>query len=315
MEKNINKDSVTIIRKKGDEYYHESISTRKMLPGTTEGEMEIRKNAIARLRKDPSVIVVLENKRGHCDETFEHEGFNFKLTIIDDDKPFARMKITYGGNTAYEERYVTDAEADDYFNSAIYKLLVDIERILSDIDHEAYWFVRADCPGFEPREEEEEVEDMYEISKLLKRYNYQYEKLHTIGHVAQPLLFVHENEVMMLGEHHFSGCFFVEMKRIWDGVDAKVIAKAIENAETGMVMCFQYDDGSWGFRTDFYDAVYESTFEQLLDRAITELRSVVERIEGYNGIGPEVFSITDAQRSLFIYEVIDSSLKLSKLSI
>lgn len=311
----LNPGSVTIIRKKGDEYTHESISTRKMLPGTTDGEMEIRKNAIARLRKDPSVIVVLENKRGHCDETFEHEGFNFKVTIIDDDKPFARMKITYDGNTAYEERYVTDAEADDYYNSAIYKLLVDIEKILYDIDHEAYWFVRADCPGFEPREEEEEVETMYEIAELLKKHSYQYEELHTIGYAAQPLLFVHENEVMMLGERHFSGSIFVEMKRVWDTVDAKIIVKAIESLDMGWVDCFQYEDGSWGFRTYLDGEVYKSTFEQLLAKAITQLREVVEKLEANNTIGPEVFSITNAQRSLFIYEVIDSSLKLSKLSI
>lgn len=316
MEKLLSKDSVNIIRKKGEDYYNESISTRKMLPGTAGGEMEIRKNVIARLRNDPSVVVVLEDIRGHSEETFEHKGFIIEVFILDDDKPYARLKITYDGNIAYEERYMPDTEEDDYYNSPLYKLLHKLESILYDIDHEDYSFVKSNCPGFVPCEPEEEVESMDGMVELLEKHNYQIEKLYTIDYAAAPYLFVHENEVMLLGERHFSGQFFVEMKRIWEGISARIIAKAIEEIpDKGGVRCFQYEDGSWGFRTDLYDRIVGSNFEKLLDMAICKVKEVVEKIECNPEIGPEVFSISDAQRSLFIYEVIDASLKLSKLSI
>lgn len=316
MEKLLSKDSVNIIRKKGKDYFNESISTRKMLPGTAGGEMEVRKNVIARLRNDPSVVLVLEDKKGHCEETFEHKGFIVEVFVLDDDKPYARMKITYNGNTAYEERFITDPEEDNYYNSPLYKLLRRLESILYDIDHEDYSFVKANCLGFVPSEPEEEVESMDGMMELLEKHNYQIEKLYTIGYAAAPCLFVHENEVMLLGERHFSGQFFVEMKRIWEGVSSRIIAKAIEEtADKGGVSCFQYEDGSWGFRMGIIDRVVGSNFEKLLNMAICQIKDVVEKIESDHEIGPEVFSISDAQRSLFIYEVIDASLKLSKLSI
>lgn len=309
-------DSVTVIRKKDDAIYHEDIATCKMLPGIAENEQQVRINTIARLRKDPSVIAILDGKNGRCKEAFEYKGFIFNLVIQESKKSSsAQVKIIYSSHCAYEKHFVSDAEECSDYNTAIYKLIIDVERILRDIDEEYYEFVSDDCPGFISREPEEEVESMEKIAELLEKNNFQVEKLYTIDYAITPCLFVYENDVMLIGERHFSGQFFVEMKRIWTGVSARIIAKAIEDTDTGTVSCFQYEDGSWGIRTTFYDNVFESNFEKLLNMAINEVRAVVEKIENKPGIGPEVFSVANAQRSLFIYEVIDASLKLSKLHI
>ena len=173
----------------------------------------------------------------------------------------------------------------------------------------------SDIPTFEPLNVKEAViEPMAEMADLLKRLHYQVERLYTVGTVAFPCLFIHEDEVMLLGQHLSTGGFFVEMKHIWEFFSAKYIAESIESLNTGSVECIHYDDGSWGFRVDLYSKVYESIFKQLLTEAIAELREVVNKIEPGSGDGLEVLSTAEAPpRSLFIYEVIDDSLKLSKL--
>ena len=86
MENMFNKDFVTIVRKKGDSYVQEEINTRKMLPNSNASDKKIRESVIARLRKDPSVLVVLEDKGGHCDEHFEHKDFDFAITLIEGER-------------------------------------------------------------------------------------------------------------------------------------------------------------------------------------------------------------------------------------
>ena len=73
-------DEVTIVRKKGDEYDFEQISTRKKLAGSNISATAARKNIIARLRKDPSVVLVLEDKDGHCEESVERDGFTLTVS-------------------------------------------------------------------------------------------------------------------------------------------------------------------------------------------------------------------------------------------
>ena len=79
--------------------------------------------------------------------------------------------------------------------------------------------------------------------------------------------------------------------------------------------CFQHEDGSWGFRNNLSDDVRKSTFVTLLEEAVSTLRDVVEKVEADRSIGEDMLQSPSVYRSLFIYEVIDASLKLSKLHI
>ena len=60
--------SITVVRKKGDEYIQESINTEPVLTGSKLSPEDNRKNVIARLRQDPTVFLVMEPRNGCCEE-------------------------------------------------------------------------------------------------------------------------------------------------------------------------------------------------------------------------------------------------------
>ncbi len=316
MEQLFSKDSVTIVRKKGDTYVQEEISTRKMLPNSDASDKKVRESVIARLRKDISVIVVLEDKDGHCDEHFEHKDFDFALTLVDGETPSGRMVITYAGEKAYDKTFPTDPE-DSIWDSPMEELLSELTEILEGIDSEYYYFVSKDCPAFGCREPEEVVDSLYSIADLLEGNGYEVERMYTIGCVSEPCLFVHENDLLMFGEKHFCGNFFVEMKRVFQGVSSELVMAAAKEALKGHpeASCFKHEDGSWGFRVILSDDVRKSTFVSLLEEAVATLRDVVEKVEDDPNIGEDILHGPNVYRSLFTYEVVDASNKLLKLSI
>ena len=309
-------DAVTIVRKKGDDYIQDAISTRKMLPGSQTSDAKVRENVIEKLRRDPSVIVVLEDRDGRCEETFDHGGFSITVSVQGGEKAAGRLYVNYGVDVAYDKTFQDNPEEDSIGSSLIDEVLCELTLILEAIDREDYSFVSEDCPAFEYRDPGEEAEDLDDIASLLEENGYESERLHTVGFVDEPCLFVHENELLLFGRRHFSGDFFVEMKRLFLCVDADVVKEAVKEAAKGVgVRCFQYDDGSWGFRGYFMEDVYKSTFVNLLEEAVAELRKVVEMVESSKNIGEEIFDITREVRALFTYEVIDASMKLSHLHI
>ncbi len=316
MENMFNKDFVTIVRKKGDSYVQEEINTRKMLPNSDASDKRIRESVIARLRKDPSVLVVLEDKGGHCDEHFEHKDFDFAITLIEGETPSGRMVITFAGEKAYDKTFPTKPE-ESYWDSPMEELLSELMEILDGIDNEFYFFVSRDCPAFEWGEPEDTVETLFQVHNLLTENGYEVENMHTIGYESEPYLFVHENELLLFGERHFRGQFFVEMKRVFQGISPEVVRAAANEAlkEHPGVYCHQHVDGSWGFRTLISDDVRKSTFVTLLEEAVAELRDVVEKVEANQNIGEDTLCGPRIYRALFTYEVIDASLKLSKLHI
>ena len=311
-----NKDFVTIVRKKGDSYVQEEISTHKMLPETSVSDKIVRESVIARLRKDPSVIVVLEDKGGHCDEHFEYKDFDFSITLVDGKTPSGRMVITYAGEKAYDKNFPTEPE-DTIWDSPMEELLSDLTEIMEGIDCECYYFVSKDCPAFEWSEPEEVVDSINGIADLLEGNGYEVERMYTIDCVCEPCLFAHENELLMFGEKHFYGEFYVEMKRVFHGVSPELVRAVVEETlkEYPLVCCHQHIDGSWGFRANLSDDVRKSTFVSLLEEAVAMLREVVEKVEANRNIGEDIIFGPKTYRALFTYEVIDASLKLSKLHI
>lgn len=314
-------NNITIIRKADNEYRTVDVIAAPVLQGSGADSEKVREGVVDRLRKDPTVVCVLESRQGGCDETFEHEGFVFSVSIREGRgfvMPSCQMRIHYNGELVYENTYEASEDADGLLeDTALDELTRDIRRILEDIDMECFEdFVDEASVNFQPGEPEPEVDDIYEVVNLLKANNYECERLSTIGYVNEPCLVVHENDLVMIGEKHFCGQFFVEMKRILSGKDGKDIREVLESAAegTGVVPC-QYKDGSWGFRLFLYDDLYASNFVKLFEDAVARLRQVIGRVEKSNGVYVEQVDVFKTFRALFTYEVIDGSLALSKLSI
>ena len=225
--------------------------------------------------------------------------------------------MTYGGHTAYEKT-ITDkvAPADTDLHPIVFCTLNTFDMILRHIEEKYYGFVRDDCPGFEREDLGEELEDMYDVAETLTKNDFEVERLHVIGHVGRPCLVAYENELLLVAEEHFHGIPFVELKRLYGGISRDRITEAAKDATAdSFVEVFQYKDGSWAFRIVLDDKLYEKDLVQQIEKAVGELRAVVGKVEACVGIYKDVFDVAAEKRSLFMYEVIDASLALSKLSI
>ena len=321
MEKIFTPGYVTVIRKKDDDYTTVYVTSSKVLHGLDTNENKVREGVIARLRKDPSVVCVLENKMGYCEETFEHKGFVFTVTIREGRgcvQPSCGMQVHYNKELVYENTYEDRKDEEGFIDkTTLDELGSDIRRILQDIDMECYEdFVDEDSVNFQLAEPEQELEDMYEVALLLKENGYEYERLHTIGYVSEPCLVVHENDLVMIAEKHFSGGFFVEMKRILGTKENYRLEDILKHATEALdVETFQYKDGSWAFRKPIYYELYESNFLTKFEEAVGEIREAIRKVENHAGAYAEDVSPFKTYRDLFTYEVIDQSLALSKLMI
>lgn len=321
MEKIFTPGYVTIIRKKDDDYTTAYVTTSRVLHGSETKEDKIREGVIARLRKDPSVVCVLENKAGYCEETFEHKGFIFTVTIREGRgcvQPSCGMQVHYNNELVFEDAYEDRIDEDGFINrTALDELCFDIRRILDDIDMECFEdFVDEDSVNFQPIEPERDLEDMFEVTMLLKENNYEYERLHTIGHVSEPCLVVHENDLVMIAEKHFCGGFFVEMKRILGTRENYNLEDILKRATEELdVETFQYKDGSWAFRKTIFYELYESNFITKFEDAVADIREAIRKVENHAGAYAEDVDPFKTYRDLFTYEVIDQSLALSKLVI
>jgi len=310
-----NPDEVTIVRKKDDGIIMDRIATRKMLPGSKFSGKSVRENVISRLRNDPSVLIVMEDKDGKCEERVEHAGFLLTLTVQEGEHPFGRLQVSYGGHLAYEATFTPQEENGEDEEEILTRTVSKAATILRNINRECYDFVDENCPGFQTIEPEEELEDMYDIARILEENNFEVERLHTVEYASNPCLFVFENELVLLAEHHFYGNCFVEIKRLFIGVKRDLAAKAVEEVTSKSgVTAIHYKDGSWGFRLTVFELTASNLLEQIKE-SIDEILRDIEDIENYEGIGAEPFDISDEVRALFTYEVLDASVALSKLDI
>lgn len=320
MEKIFNKDTVTIVRKKGDTYEQEEICTRKVLPGSNAPEWKIRENVIAKLRLDPTVVVVLEDLAGRCQETFEHGEFTVGIVMDEGEPATGQIRVSRGGKCVCEENYpeaIIEKSSEESLKDV---MIAELIEILEEIDRGDQDFFNMDLPDAEWTEicdEAFDIDNTYDIFGLMEEKHYEAEQLHTINFVNQPILFVHENELVLIGEDHFFGIFFVEMKRIFRGAEADLVNRYVKelDAFSCNIRCFQHEDGSWGFRTDLPADLRVSTTVKLLEEAVSKLLGFIEKVESKMGFFEEPVHLHQEVRSLFIYEVIDASLKLSKLKI
>ena len=315
-------DSVTIIRKKGGEYFSEDINTCRVLPVAGYSDASIRKNVIARLRKDPTVVFVLESQDGLCKETAALKG-GLSMTVSIDATDRFRGNISISVPTRdpdafFLENYSPDSDDDseesDY--DAWRDLLARVTSLLEMIEAEDYSFVPDDCPYFECVEHKDPI-GIYEATKALKENGYEMESVITSGFVRRPFLFVDENDVVMLGTTHFQGDeLFIEMKRMFYGSSPEQVREALGQVlaeQQGVIQVIEWEDGSWSFRAVMDNDLDEDNFMDRLQSDLAQIRAFIGKIESI--IGEEPWPIMKEQRQLFIHEVVETSIRLSRLKI
>lgn len=314
MQKIFYPDSVTIVRKKGDSYSREDIMTRPVLPDGGLSPEANRSNVIARLRRDPSVVLVLEDRGGFCEEAVElHDGLLLRVRATECPVT-AAVTLSCEGDEVYREDITAgkDEDSGDYdYLERIVRRLTDILECIACGD---FSFLPDDAPHFVPVERGEPV-GYYDACRLLKEGGYQTETVHTVGFVRNPVLFVHENDVVMLGSHRFAGDeLFLEMKRLFNGVSPDdVRAAAKELGKESVIEVIEWEDGSWSFRATMDEDLDRDNFIDRLQSDLSGLREFISGIE--ERLGEEPWPIMKEQRQLFIYEVIEASLKLSRIKI
>lgn len=310
-------DSVTIVRKKGDWYEQEKINTAPVLPGATVGKERIRTGVIARLRKDPSVLLVLEDRNGRADERASlPDGFEMAVSLVDGESPSGSLTVSHRGEKVYEEEFTQDS-AKEELCTVPGDLLETVIDLASCIERQDYSFVSDECDHFTDAEPGEEV-GLLEAGRIMEAAGFQTEFVYTVGFACKPLLFVHENDVVLLGSRRFDGAtLYLEMKRLFYGADRKAVLRGVEKVREDCqpVDIFECADGSWSLRREMDADMDTDNFLDRLESDVALLRKAVARVEECEGVGGEPWSIIREQRQLFIHEVIEASVKLKALNI
>ena len=316
MGKIFNPDYVTIVRRKGNGYEREDITTAPVLPDVKMTAEEYRNKVIERLRDDPSVFLVLEDYGEMCTEVVRHpDGFMFHVSVSDNGEPFAKLRIVYEIDTVYEEEFVHDEK--DPTSDVLSDLLNTVIYVLECIQNKDYSFVQCDFPYFNSDEPEDPI-GLFDAGHILEMQGYQVERISTSRYLSSPYLFVHENEIVELGSVHFDGeTLFVEMKRFFEGADPEVVERAVRiiKKEFRAISAIHWDDGSWSFRVELDEEVTKKNFIAQLLAAIAEIRTMIRKIEAEDGVGKEPWPMMARQRHFFIYETIDASIKLCRINI
>ena len=312
-------DAVTVVRKKGDEYLREAINTAPVLSGSSCDAEALRRSVIDRLRKDPTVVLVLEEQGDGCYENARaNNGFNLVIGIQKEgEEAFGKLTVRRGNEVVLENEYATDPDDEDY--NLVSDLTDDVIDILTCIDDGDYSFIDETCPAYaelNPDQEEADDMDLYNAKRIMEVEGFETEIVNTPDLISGAMLFVHENEVLLLGTRHLDGCtFFVEMKRLFTGVPQEEVAAAVDavRKDWPFMRMRQLPDSSWSFRIEMdMDTNRKNFIDKLLDD-IRQLREAVGNVEAADGIGPEIWSIMQQQRHLFIYEVVDASVRIQNL--
>ena len=313
-----NLDNVTIIRKKGPgDYIKEDITT---LPILQKGAISVEQNrcaVISRLLKDPSVLFIFDaGDDGHFHKSVSvGDGFSLDVEVADGASPYACCTVLLDGHVAARWDSRNEEDQELIAETLLDTLCEFIIMMLTSIDEGEYGFVDESCPGIETTVRGPRV-SLLDAGRILEQEGFQTESVHTAGNLWRPVLFVHENEVVMLGSQHFNGTdLFLEMKRLFIGVKPRDLTKALVKAKerNSAVKTIEWEDGSWSFRIPMDDDLDEETFLERLSSDLALIRDHIGRVE--EEVGAEPWPIMQDQRQYFIYEAIDASIKLSQIKI
>ena len=310
--------SVTIIRKRDNIYINEQISTEVILPGCGISDEENRLNTIDRLRKDPSVIFILDDEDGRREETATlRDGFQMTLTVDWEEDESASINVAHKGELVYANSY--NLKDEDTVEESMESFLSDATWILGCIDRGACFFLDPEHPLY-PKEMAAEFFETSDFHWLLAENGFQTERVRVVGDAVSPLLLVYENTVAMVSSRHLSGShLFIELKQFFNGCELADVERAIEQVRVRIgkspLIITHLQDGTWAFRMPLDPDVTKSSAQDHLVSRIEEINSVINTIKmELPCLSSDIYEMEKA-RQYFIYEAIDASLKLSQLSI
>lgn len=311
----LNKETVTVIRKGSYGYEDEEIFTTKILTGSEISEKQNRINVIGRLRKEPNVVFVLEGKDGKCEEhAVLADGFEMTVSLVEGDETTASILVQHYGNLACKKEFKTADESScfDFYNS----FLGEIKWILRCIDEADYCFVDDNCPGFGVAEPEDAL-TLYDIEQTLKDNGYQYESIHAVSWMRSPLLFADENEVVLVGSHVYDHeSLFVELKRIFQDRPKSVVESALGRVgNESDIEVIPRDDETWSFRLELEDIRPDEDIMFVLKKTINEMKTFIKKVERQDGMYDSDGFEMEQIRHYFIYETMETSIRLSRLHV
>jgi hypothetical protein len=306
-------NSIIIIRRRGERIQREDITTANVLMDSGLSAEQNRKNTIERLRQDPTVIFILEPRDGRCEEkAVIRVGYELAVTITDGEKREATLAIRQGGETLYEAGYEWNPDEIDY--DYLEDLTEDMIDFLTGLEEDQEWLysrgyikTRTDTP-------QKERLTLFDAEEAIQDAGYQSEHIDVpVGY--SPLLFVVENEVVLLGARHFGeNDLFVEVKRLrWSDDKSELETVRRYCDEYDGVELVEWEDGSLGFRSSLSTWTRKGEFmDEVLSRLgiIEDLLTKIEEREEYPGVTPRGITMW---RQHFIYEAFDASLKLANV--
>ena len=321
-------DFVIAIRRRGAFVVAEPIKTELLLPEVKMTPAENRKHVIARLREDPGTIFVLEGTDGECHQTAElKDGVEVTLHFVYGEHTSMTLLVCRQGKKGFEQTWNdTDEQfesAIDYEEFVLHQICNTLTRSLGSrvtLAPETNDYVS----GVKAQDGNDEELDMdmltplglFDAWRALVDQGYQTEWITQLEEDLDyvPFLFVHENEVMMLGSSRFCGTrLFVERKFIsaWGGCDEKAMESLRDYLQRtkSPLEWSQYADGSYGVRCYLLDSYAEERFLEDFNEAVNDLINLERDAEiDYS----REFELNE-QRQLFIYEVIEAEIKYNNL--
>lgn len=310
-------DEVIIVRKKGDNFMAQTINTFPLLSGGVTDPASVRRNVIARLRKDPSVIFVLEGKDGVCEETAElQDGFSITVRLYEDANKESDLTVLHNGKVVYSVAFTPD-EYEEYVNDNGESITDIVERLLYCIGDKDYSLFE----GLDPEQVEEEEDDaedddfcLFKAAQALTENGYENETI-SVEAFNAPVMFVYENDVLLLGAVHFQdSSMYLDMKRVPMDLEpdlAQVILRKFRQEVKG-IQVIEWEDGSWSFRHELGWIYNKEQFLERLAEGIAALSAVSDWLLGQEGLFCD-FNGEREKRYLFIHEVIAEFTKLKNL--
>ena len=302
MEKLFLPNAITVIRKKGDDFEAAQIPTRKALRGAKLSDEQAREVTISQLKKDPSVVFILEgDEHDFTAKATLAEGSELVLTYQNGQEPIGRVEVT----TLKDET----SSAGAFY--AMHGTAEDV--IFHTIDCAMNLMMKAEeyNPGI-PKKADDRSTFMstFQAREALEEAGYQVEGFLAADVDFEPFMLVHEDDIVLVGSEHFNGYgLFVEVKRLFMDVTDDERKKAADETEVGNDIVAVYcDDNSWSFRKPL-DISSRENFLEDLESAINELKQAIVHI----GNEPEGELRIELQRQLFTWEVLDAVVKYKQL--
>lgn len=304
MEKIFTPDTITVIRKKGDDYELEQIPTRKTLRGAKLTNDQAQEVTISQLRKDPSVLVILEGDENYCTAKATL-GEEMELTLIlkGGEKPEGRVETTAQKDDncstgVFFSMTGTPEERDKVFNKALDCAM----HILINSEQEN------ECPQMSGGPDS--IMFTIQAREALEEAGHQVEGFLAADVDFEPFMLVHENDIVLIGSEHFNGYnLFVEVKRLFIGASEDEMQQAAKKTEKGNdIEAIHCADGSWSFRKPLNISCHENFLDDL-ETTINDLKQAIVHV----GNEPDVEGRIEVQRQLFTWEVLDAVVKFKQL--